>query len=69
MGQRRLHRTAVVLSGVATAVLLLVLFSAAQSALLVGIGVVADTNVGVLNCGFAIYCVLAMLVLAGVRRP
>ncbi|GLE07593.1 hypothetical protein PINS_up018196 [Pythium insidiosum] len=44
-------------------------FSAAQSALFVGIGVVADTNVGVLNCGFAIYCVLAMLVLAGVRRP
>ncbi|GLD97103.1 hypothetical protein PINS_up005786 [Pythium insidiosum] len=77
--------TAVVLSGVATAVLLVVLFtcrkafllnwlalllfSAAQSALFVGLGVVADTNVGVLNCGFTICCVFAMLVLAGVRRP
>ncbi|KAJ0393750.1 hypothetical protein P43SY_005297 [Pythium insidiosum] len=48
--------------------LMLLLFSAAQSACFVGLGVVADTNIGFFNCAFTFACVAIMAALAGVAR-
>ncbi|GLE02334.1 hypothetical protein PINS_up011172 [Pythium insidiosum] len=48
--------------------LLLLLFSAAQSACFVGLGVAADTNIGFFNCAFTFACVAIMTALAGVSR-
>ncbi|KAJ0398264.1 hypothetical protein P43SY_003165 [Pythium insidiosum] len=48
--------------------LILLLFSIAESALFASLDAVLDTNVGVLNCGFTLCCVLTVLLLAGLRR-
>ncbi|GLD94299.1 hypothetical protein PINS_up002910 [Pythium insidiosum] len=47
---------------------MLLLFSVAESALFIGIGVVVDTDLALFNCVFTVLCVLIMLPLSGLRR-